>query len=281
MIAFTIYWFSVYRYWLFYLTTFLVWYFFLYHIWVRWYFRDLQWLQMLLTEKLDDVFMIITLWVIAWWRLWHVFLYEWHYYSHHITEIPLINQWWMSFIWWFLWVSLLLLFFFRRWKISFLEVVVLWDLILCIVPLGILLWRIGNFLNQELRWKPISDFPTYLQQFFTYLHLKTVYSSVDEQVRVNVNIIQSFLEWFVLLTFSCLLFIKQRLINKRYPGSIVWVFMIWYALVRILAEELKDLPSYEKFWVFSISQIMMIFFIFFWILFIRYSHKNLINLKSK
>lgn len=45
----------------------------------------------------------------------------------------------------------------RRWQLKRDDVLLLGDLILCIVPLGILLGRIGNSLNQELIGKPLSQ----------------------------------------------------------------------------------------------------------------------------
>jgi phosphatidylglycerol---prolipoprotein diacylglyceryl transferase len=49
------------------------------------------------------------------------------------------------------------------------ELKLLGDLILCIVPLGIFLGRIANFLNQELIGKAIESFPLWFQQITGYL----------------------------------------------------------------------------------------------------------------
>ena len=45
----------------------------------------------------------------------------------------------------------------RKKKFSFKEIVLLFDVILAIVPFGIMLGRIGNFLNQELYGIVVSD----------------------------------------------------------------------------------------------------------------------------
>ena len=63
----------------------------------------------------------------------------------------------MSFIGGVIGVALLLLILTRRVGVKTKELLVLGDIILCVVPLGIFLGRIGNFLNQELIGKPLVD----------------------------------------------------------------------------------------------------------------------------
>jgi len=63
----------------------------------------------------------------------------------------------MSFIGGMLGVTISLAIVSWRRKLRFKEIVVLFDLVLAIVPFGIMLGRIGNFLNQELYGVVVSD----------------------------------------------------------------------------------------------------------------------------
>jgi len=156
MIAFTIFWRPIYRYGIFYLITFLLGYFFLMRLWKTQKFASYSKVQWILTDGLDDMLLIALAGVILWWRLGHVFIYDWWYYSHHLGEIFQVRQGGMSFVGGFLWVLVGGSIFARIKKISMHEVFLMADIILCIVPIGILLWRIGNYLNQELRGKQYS-----------------------------------------------------------------------------------------------------------------------------
>ncbi|MBP7848376.1 prolipoprotein diacylglyceryl transferase [Patescibacteria group bacterium] len=80
-----------------------------------------------------------------------MFLYEWYYYAQHRDEILMIREGGMSFIGGVIGVTLGLGRLMRRRKMSLNDLLLLGDIILCIVPIGITLGRIGNYLNQELR----------------------------------------------------------------------------------------------------------------------------------
>ncbi len=275
MVAFSVFWVSVYRYWIFYLITFLYWYRFLWLLWSVWCFKKFPWVQHILTNGKDDFILGAVLWVLLWWRLWHVFFYEWSYYATNLLDILRFDQWWMSFVWWVLGVSLFLLYLMIRKKITWTELKVLWDIVLCIVPVWILLWRIWNFLNQELRWKPIHEIAPSQAHILQTLWLTTTYESVDDQLRVNTNIIQAILEWALLLITNNVIAWKMIKKSLRTPWTITWVFLIVYWIVRFFIEWFKDLPAHEIYGIFSISQYMMIRFLIAWcvILLTSYSDK--------
>ena len=54
-------------------------------------------------------------------------------------------------------VTIALAGFARKKKFNFREIVLLFDILLAIVPFGIMVGRIGNFLNQELYGIVVSD----------------------------------------------------------------------------------------------------------------------------
>lgn len=263
MIAFKIFGRPVYRYGIFYGITFIFGYWFLWRVANKPWMKKYPQVKDILINKKDDLFLACLLGVIVGWRLGHVFLYERSYYTNHLWEILLINQGGMSFVWWVLGVSLALWILIKKRKLSFESMKLLWDLVLCIVPVGILLWRIGNGLNQELRWKPISEISDILVTVFTRVWLIRIYPMIDSVLRVNTNIIQALTEWLLtwIVVWMLLLFVYTK---KKVAWLISWVFLVVYGLVRYRVEPLKDLPTNEIVWPLSISQRIMIAFIVVW-----------------
>ena len=273
MVAFTVFWRPIYWYGLFYLMTFVIGYMFLFWLGKKKLFENYAWLQTLLTSKLDDLILVILAWVIVGWRLWHVLIYDRAYYSQHLLEILYVRQWGMSFIGWVIWVGLWLRLLMRSVKMSRKELFLLADVILCVVPIGIFLWRIWNFLNQELIWKPLSELSASCVTVIKKLHLNYTYDQIDMIERVNTNIIQSFGEWLLLVVVTRTVLFSRYLKNKVQPWLITGLFLIWYALVRFLVEFWKDLPAQEMWWVLSSSQRFMFLFFIVGIWFVQQSKK--------
>lgn len=275
MIAFELFGRPIYRYGIFYLISFVLGYIFLYRL-PRGRFFDITRQQKyprlyrLLLDKLDDVFLVIILWVIGGGRLGHVLFYEWSYYSQHLLEIVQVNQGGMSFVWGICGVVLGLLYLVRRHKLTRDELFLFGDMVLLIVPIGSLLGRYGNYLNQELIGKEITKIPENIAHIFQSLWLSTVYDQRDTLERVNTNFIQSLGEGALLLLIWWLIFLTLYRKDIR-PWLIAGVYMIGYALVRFGAEFLKDLPEYEMLWVLSKSQWLTIWLLIFgiWVLFWR------------
>ena len=131
----------------------------------------------------------------------------------------------------------------RRKKLSWKELLLLGDLILAILPFGIMLGRIGNYLNQELYGIVASEvLGKFGYPFFSLLNqlgLMHVYSQVDELLRVNTNFLASFFEGFVLLVITMLVF-RTRVHRKIVqPGKIVGIFLIGYSFIRFFLEYLR------------------------------------------
>ncbi len=273
MIAFNLFWRPVYRYGIFYWITFLFGYFFLSYIGKLPIIKQFSHLQKLLSVDLDT-FVLIVIWAImVWWRLWHVFLYDWTYYSGHLGEIMNFRDGGMSFIWWVIVVVLILLYVWKHWKLTWREFMLLGDLILAIVPLGILLWRWGNMLNKELYGKIITEWEQWFAFFKQRWLLHDYWIDGKPTMRINTNIIQSIGEWLIPFLVAQWIIRWQYLKNKIRPWLISWLFFIIYAIVRFFVEFAKELPVEEMYWLLSISQRLMIFFFLGWIYILYLSKK--------
>ena len=92
----------------------------------------------------------------------------------------------MSFIGGIIGVIVAILIVDKLFKLSRTELFILFDVLLVVVPLGIILGRLGNFLNQELygiiapSWRPAA--------------LTHTYTKIDTLPRINTNLISMLLE---------------------------------------------------------------------------------------
>lgn len=259
MVAFSIGSFSVYRYGIFYFVAFLVAYLFFQRI-IK---KNIFWahfprLQTFLQDHLDDFMLCIFFGVLLWGRLWHIIIYDLQYYLQHPGEIFQIWRWGMSFIGGIFGVTIALLLLAWRNRLTPKEFLLVGDLIFAILPFGIMLGRIGNFLNQELygvvvsSWLPRLWYPLF--SLLNDLKIFHVYPQVDSFLRVNTNLLASFFEWFVLLLIT-LSIIRQRVKMKQpQPGKILATFLIGYSFIRFLLEYLRADSQLEFHGLFSTSQ---------------------------
>ncbi len=270
MIAFSIGSLDIHRYGIFYFVAFIVGYLFLYFLGKKKIFwKQFPRVQYFLEHHLDDLMIAIFLWVLLGGRLGHIIIYDIQYYVQHPGEMLQVWKWGMSFIGGLLGVTIAFLILARRHGLVRKEKLMIGDLLLVIAPFGIMLWRIGNFLNQELYGIMASDvlgkfgYPLYsLLHQLGFMH---IYTQVDEYLRVNTNLLASFFEGFVLLIILFIVFLRQ--VKKKYfqPGKIVAVFLIAYSIIRFLLEYLRADSQLEFRGWFTISQWFFLCFFLLWI----------------
>lgn len=287
MIAFSILGRNIYRYWIFYLVGFITAYFFLYFIWRKKYFHKFPNLQNLLEKDLENLFIILILWVLVWWRLWHVLIYDFQYFVDNPLDIFKIWQWWMSFIWWILWVVLWVSIFIWKQRFSRKEFVILLDLLCCILPLCIAFWRLWNFLNQELYWIIFNnsfwrtEWTIWTLTSLWFLH---IYDKIDSSLRINTNLLSIIFEWIVLFITLIIIFTKQIKNDKRKIWKIWLIFLLRYSIIRFLFEYIRQDSQSEFIWPFTRSQRFFVIFIIIWltlwICLFRYPKENLENKKK-
>ena len=287
MIAFSIFGRDIYRYGIFYLIGFILAYFFLYRIGKKQFFKKFPNLQKLLESDLETLFIILILWVLIWWRLGHVLIYDFKYFVDNPLDIFKIWQWWMSFIGWILWVVLWVTLFIWKKKFSRKEYIILLDLLCCILPLCIALWRLWNFLNQELYWIIFSN-PFWRNEStiwtLTSLWFLHIYDKIDSALRINTNLLSIIFEGILLFITLIIIFIKQIKNDKRKIWKISMIFLIRYSIIRFLLEYLRQDSQSEFIWPFTRSQRFFVIFIMLWIIWtifmIRYPKENLENKKK-
>ena len=273
MVAFSIFGRNIYRYWIFYLIGFILAYIFLYIMWKKKVFHKFSNLQELLENDLETLFIILILWVLIWWRLWHVLIYDFQYFLNNPIDIIKIWQWWMSFIWWLLWVIIWTSLLLRKKKFSRKESVILLDLLACILPLCIALWRLWNFLNQELYWIIFNN-PFWRTEWtiwtITSLWFLHIYDKIDSSLRINTNLLSIIFEWILLFITLLIILIKQINNGKRKIWKISMIFLLRYSIIRFILEYIRQDSQSEFIWPFSKSQRFFIIFIIIWIIITAY-----------
>ncbi len=266
MIAFSIGSVDIYRYGIFYFIAFLAGYLFFHRIAKKNIFwKTFPRLQTFFQKNIDDLILCIFVWVLIGGRLGHVIIYDFQYYLQHPAQIFQVRRWGMSFIWWMFGVVIAFTALARKKKFRFKEIVLLFDIILAILPFGIMLGRIGNYLNQELYGVVVSNrlpklwYPIF--SLFNDIGLFHVYPQVDTFLRVNTNFLSSFFEGFVLLVITLLVIRKRVKTKVPQPGKIVAVFLLRYSSVRFLLEYLRADSQLEFHGRFSVSQRFFLWFL--------------------
>ena len=258
MIAFSIWNFHIYWYWIFYVVGFLITYFFLKWIWKKKFFVKQKNVQDILEHSLEDLLIYLILWVLIGGRLWEVFIYQWPYFSQHLLEIFAVWHGWMSFVWWITWVLLAVLIFIRVKKLTFSDFVILLSLLCVVAPFAIMLGRFGNYLNQELYGIMIPQLflesHESLSAFLAKINIFHTYDLVDQNLRLNTNFLAIIFEWLIPFIIWLVLFTVQLKRKKFKLFLNMGIFLILYSTARFVLEYFRVESQTQLIWWFTKSQ---------------------------
>jgi phosphatidylglycerol---prolipoprotein diacylglyceryl transferase len=159
-------------------------------------------------------------------RLGYVLIYKPTYYATHPLDIVKLWDGGMSFHGGAIGVILALWLFARREHRPFLQVS---DLVVPMVPIGLGLGRIGNFINGELWGRPADP----------SLPWAMVFPQVDSTPRHPSQLYEFLLE-------GVLLFVLLALYDRRRPpmGCLSGAFLVGYGVVRFIAEHFREPDSF-------------------------------------
>jgi phosphatidylglycerol:prolipoprotein diacylglycerol transferase len=168
-------------------------------------------------EHVDTLLICVFLGVVLGGRLGYVLFYNPLFFIAHPMEVLKIWTGGMSFHGGLLGVILAVYLFARRYGYNFWKLI---DTLAVVVPIALGLWRIGNWINGELYgyWPYTWPIPMV----------------IDGVPHFPSPILEMFLEGILLFLILFILFIK-RWFQVR-PGIYSWVFLIGYALSRLIAE---------------------------------------------
>lgn len=185
-------------------------------------------------DKLDNVFLAVAAGVIIGGRLGQMLFYD---TSQFISDPLMVFRLWdggMSSHGGFIGVALALVWAARRYHLSFAE---LGDLICPIVPLGLLMGRVANFINGEL-WGTVSNAP-WAVIFPRSAPLGQPLAQIP--ARHPSQLYEAALEGlFLLAVFQWRFWFTKA---NKFPGRLSGEFLILYAVVRIICEQFREPDS--------------------------------------
>ncbi len=170
-------------------------------------------------DHIDSLLTFVFFWIILGGRLGYVLLYNLQFFINNPLEIIKIWEWWMSFHWWLIGTILSVYLFSKKYSYKFWNII---DILAIIIPIALWLGRIGNYINWELPW----------------------YTPYYGILPMNIQWIDHFPSpLFEMLLEGILLFIfmiigYQYAKNKK-PWFMSWLFLIWYSIARIIAEQFR------------------------------------------
>lgn len=194
----------------------------------------------------EDLVFYITLGIILGGRLGYVLFYGTDAFLYNPLLVLAIWQGGMSFHGGIIGVILAIYLFARKVKYPFLGIT---DLVVLVVPIGVFLGRIANFINDEL-WGRVTDVP-WAVKFPNGGHFPRHPSQLYEALFEGLLM-------FVLL--NCLWRLKWV---REKTGFVSGLFVIFYGSFRIAMEQFREPDAHMGFYLnyFTMGQILSIPFI--------------------
>lgn len=169
-------------------------------------------------DHMDDFLLWATLGVVLGGRLGYVLFYKPGYYLENPSEVVFLWHGGMSFHGGLLGVTLAMVGFAWRRKVSLLA---LSDIVACAAPIGLFFGRVANFINAELFGRP-SDVPWAM-----------AFPGGGPEPRHPSQLYEAGLEGAILFI---ILYVMVRSGALRRPGAACGVFLIGYAVSRTIVE---------------------------------------------
>ncbi|MCS0493826.1 prolipoprotein diacylglyceryl transferase [Ancylobacter mangrovi] len=173
-------------------------------------------------EEFDDAIVWVAFGVILGGRIGYVLFYNLPYYAGHPLEALTVWHGGMSFHGGFMGSILAMYLFTRRRSLSFVSML---DIAASVVPVGLFLGRIANFINGELWGRP-SDVPWAI-----------VFPHGGPLPRHPSQLYEAGLEG---LTIFIVLQIAIRMGALRRPGTVAGLFVLLYGCSRIFVEFFRE-----------------------------------------
>lgn len=173
--------------------------------------------------NVDDLLLYVTLAVIGGGRLGQVLLYDPSYYFANPIEIFQVWKGGMSFHGALIGSAVALVLFARRYNVSARSVM---DLCCAAVPFGLFFGRIANFINSE-HWGRVTD-----------AAVGMVFPNGGPEPRHPSQLYEAALEGLVMLVLMRIM--THKVLGLKRPGLVAGVWLVWYAIARIICEFFRE-----------------------------------------
>jgi phosphatidylglycerol:prolipoprotein diacylglycerol transferase len=172
--------------------------------------------------SLDDLLVYVAIGVVFGGRLGYALFYNFDFYRVHPAEMFALWEGGMSFHGGLIGAALAVTLFARRHKLA---VLTIFDLCAAVVPIGLLLGRLANFIKPELWGRP-SDVPWAM-----------VFPGAGPLPRHPSQLYEAGLEGIVLFILLALI---VRAGGLQRPGLVTGLFAIGYGIARIICEFFRE-----------------------------------------
>ncbi|MCH8685967.1 prolipoprotein diacylglyceryl transferase [Pedomonas mirosovicensis] len=177
-------------------------------------------------RHIDDFITWVTLGIIIGGRLAYVIFYNLPYYIENPGAIIRLWDGGMSFHGGVIGVGVAILWFCKKYKLNWLRVA---DYVACVVPIGLGLGRIANFINGEL-WGRVTTSPVGI-----------IFHTGGPLPRHPSQLYEAFLEGLVLLAILLVLFYRTN--ARLMPGRLSGAFLLFYGIFRFAVEFVREPDS--------------------------------------
>lgn len=194
------------------------------------------------SQQKDTLVVVLIMGVLLGGRIGYILFYNLVYYLQNPLKIFAVWEGGMSFHGGLLGVALAIWWFSKKYRARVLEIS---DAVASIVPIGLLLGRLGNFINGELYGRIATKYCLY-------------FPTDPSKCRYPSQLLESLLEGLVL--FIMLYFIGK---HKKKTGVITGFFFVLYGIFRSFAELFRE-PDQQIGYIFGSlteGQILSIFMI--------------------
>ena len=188
--------------------------------------------------QVDDFLTWATLGVVLGGRLGYILFYQPGYYLTHPLAVLQVWHGGMSFHGGAAGVIIALIMFTRLNGLSFLAFS---DRITTVVPIGLGLGRIANFINGELWGRPASP----------SLPWAMIFPDAGPEPRHPSELYEAFAEG--LLLFTLLWFVSRSLRVRQHPGFVAGLFLVGYAVARTVCECFREPDAFIGFLPFGVT----------------------------
>lgn len=170
----------------------------------------------------DDFFFYGIIGVILGGRIGYVLFYDFKYYIHNILDIFAIWNGGMSFHGGLVGVIIASILLCKKYKI---DKILFFDILSAVVPIGLFLGRLANFINLELYGRP------------TNVPWGMIFPTADELVRHPSQLYEAFFEGICLFCIINILIHINKFKNK---GLNLSIFLILYSFFRLIIEYFRE-----------------------------------------
>lgn len=213
-------------------------------------------------DQLDSYFLWIIIGSIFMARVFEILIYNAPYYMNNISEMYKIWNGGLSFQGGIIGAIIVTLIASKKYKIHFYDIA---DLVVIPAALGLAVGKIANYINSELYGIITNNIAT---------PWCVVFQKIDNYCRHPVQIYEFFVNIIMFATLISYKIYAEKTKKTYKRGTLFWMFIIMYAVLRFFITFLRDEPQYLGLNVGQWTSLVIILISTIFLINIKYSKNN-------